>query len=149
MGGFFDGILLHQILQWHHLLSGIQTGALLGSLTAQIAADGAFHAFMYVIATLGLIELCRARFVSASSDARPPSALFWIGFGVWHIIDAVMSHWITGIHRVKMDADNPMIWDIAWVAVFGIVPLLYAWWTRIHRRPPHDGQMRRKTYFGL
>ena len=25
MGGFFDGILLHQILQWHHLLSAIQT----------------------------------------------------------------------------------------------------------------------------
>jgi uncharacterized membrane protein len=22
-GGFFDGILLHQVLQWHHLLSGI------------------------------------------------------------------------------------------------------------------------------
>src|SRR4051794_15960674 len=21
MGGFFDGILLHQVLQWHHLLS--------------------------------------------------------------------------------------------------------------------------------
>ena len=21
LGGFFDGILLHQILQWHHLLS--------------------------------------------------------------------------------------------------------------------------------
>jgi Predicted membrane protein len=24
LGGFFDGILLHQILQWHHLLSGIE-----------------------------------------------------------------------------------------------------------------------------
>ena len=23
LGGFFDGILLHQILQWHHLLSGV------------------------------------------------------------------------------------------------------------------------------
>jgi len=148
MGGFFDGIFLHQILQWHHLLSGIQTGAL-GSLAAQVAADGAFHAVMYVIATLGLIELCRARMGSASSDARPPSGLFWIGFGVWHIIDAVLSHWITGIHRVKMDADSPLIWDIAWVVVFGIVPLLYGWYTRIHRRPPLDGQVRRKTYLGL
>lgn len=29
LGGFFDGILLHQILQWHHLLSlgaGASTG---------------------------------------------------------------------------------------------------------------------------
>ncbi|TIN47498.1 MAG: DUF2243 domain-containing protein, partial [Mesorhizobium sp.] len=23
LGGFFDGIVLHQILQWHHLLSGL------------------------------------------------------------------------------------------------------------------------------
>lgn len=147
-GGFFDGILLHQILQWHHLLSGIQTGAL-GSLAAQVAADGAFHALMYVIATLGLIELCRARLVSASFDAQPSSGLFWIGFGVWHILDTVLSHWITGIHRVKMDADSPLIWDIAWVVVFGIVPLLYGWRSRIHKRLPPDGQTRRKTYFGL
>jgi len=25
LGGFFDGILLHQILQWHHLLSGVES----------------------------------------------------------------------------------------------------------------------------
>ena len=24
LGGFFDGILLHQVLQWHHLLSAVQ-----------------------------------------------------------------------------------------------------------------------------
>ncbi|WBX91668.1 DUF2243 domain-containing protein [Achromobacter mucicolens] len=129
-------------------MSGIQTGAL-GSLAAQVAADGAFHALMYVIATLGLIELCRARLVSASFDAQPSSGLFWIGFGVWHILDTVLSHWITGIHRVKMDADSPLIWDIAWVVVFGIVPLLYGWRARIHKRLPPDGQTRRKTYFGL
>ena len=27
IGGFFDGILLHQVLQWHHLLSGKRTTA--------------------------------------------------------------------------------------------------------------------------
>lgn len=66
MGGFFDGILLHQILQWHHLLSNVQAGPL-GSLGAQVAADGVFHAIMYVIAAAGLIELFRAR--SAASPA--------------------------------------------------------------------------------
>lgn len=24
LSGFFDGILLHQVLRWHHLLSGVQ-----------------------------------------------------------------------------------------------------------------------------
>jgi uncharacterized membrane protein len=140
MGGFFDGILLHQILQWHHLLSGVQTGAL-GSLSAQVAVDGVFHAIMYVIAAAGLIELYRARSAVAGEPAlRPRWGHFWIGFGVWHIIDALLSHWITGIHRIKMDAENPLVWDIAWFVVFGVLPLLYGWRTRHHRRPPPNGR---------
>ena len=49
LSGFFDGILLHQILQWHHLLSA--TG---GDLAFQVAADGWFHVGMYAIAVAGL-----------------------------------------------------------------------------------------------
>jgi len=140
MGGFFDGILLHQILQWHHLLSNVQAGPL-GSLSAQVAADGVFHAIMYIVAVAGLIELYRARSAATTSPAiRPRWGHFWIGFGVWHIIDALLSHWITGIHRIKMDADNPLVWDLAWFVVFGLVPLLYGWRTRNHRRPPPTGR---------
>ncbi|MNK10612.1 hypothetical protein D3C87_286390 [compost metagenome] len=148
MGGFFDGILLHQILQWHHLLSGVQTAAL-GSLAAQVAADGVFHAIMYVIAAVGLIELFRARPAMAAPAARPRWGLFWIGFGVWHIVDALLSHWITGIHRVKMDSDIPLAWDIGWVLVFGLVPLLYGWRTRNGRPPRSDGRGRANALFGL
>src|SRR5689334_7736545 len=58
LGGFFDGILLHQILQWHHLLSGVQS-ARLRTLQMQVLADGAFHLLMYVIALAGLYQLWR------------------------------------------------------------------------------------------
>ena len=148
MGGFFDGILLHQILQWHHLLSNIDVGPL-GSLSAQVAADGIFHAIMYVIAAAGLIELYRARSATATGTAlRPRWGHFWIGFGAWHIIDALLSHWITGIHRIKMDAENPLVWDLAWLVIFGLAPLLYGWRTRNHRRPPPSGRSG-KTFASL
>jgi uncharacterized membrane protein len=127
MGGFFDGILLHQILQWHHLLSAIQTGAL-ASLRTQVTIDGWFHALMYVIAALGLWNLYRYR--SRTGIAPDFSVIwprFWMGFGVWHIIDAVFSHWITGIHRIKMDSSMPLAWDLAWVLVFGVLPLVWGW----------------------
>ncbi|MCJ9711991.1 DUF2243 domain-containing protein, partial [Bordetella hinzii] len=52
MGGFFDGILLHQILQWHHLLSALRTGVL-ADLRMQVAVDGLFHALMYAVAAVG------------------------------------------------------------------------------------------------
>ena len=58
LGGFFDGILLHQILQWHHLLSLIPA---VTDLRTQVLWDGYFHLFMYVLAMVGLWGLWRAR----------------------------------------------------------------------------------------
>ena len=57
LGGFFDGILLHQILQWHHLLSLVPGMA---DMRLQVLWDGYFHALMYVIAAVGLVGLGRA-----------------------------------------------------------------------------------------
>src|SRR5690606_1536758 len=94
--GFFDGILLHQILQWHHLLSAIRTE----DVRFQVLMDGYFHLLMYAIAALGLWLLWRARrSFEAPGASRRFLAYFLIGFGVWHGLDAVASHWVLGIHR--------------------------------------------------
>lgn len=45
LGGFFDGIVLHQILQWHHMMSdtaGYPVTTLRG-LEVNTVADGFFH----------------------------------------------------------------------------------------------------------
>lgn len=60
LGGFFDGILLHQVLQWHHLLSNVQAAAL-RDVRAQMLADGLFHVLMYFIAAWALWLLWKAR----------------------------------------------------------------------------------------
>jgi uncharacterized membrane protein len=123
LGGFFDGILLHQILQWHHLLSGVEQAR--QDIRVLILWDGIFHLLMYVITGIGLWLLWRARqkFPALGADRRLfANAL--IGFGAWHIIDAVLSHWILGIHRIRMDVDNPLFWDLLWFGVFGLVPAL-------------------------
>lgn len=121
LGGFFDGILLHQVLQWHHLLSGI-TRAPFSDLRVQLMADGLFHAAMYVIAVWGIWVLVKARYLLVGPAAdRILLADTLIGFGAWHIVDAILSHWILGIHRIRMDVPNPLIWDLLWLAVFGIL----------------------------
>jgi uncharacterized membrane protein len=127
LGGFFDGILLHQILQWHHLLSGLE-GARFGDLRAQILADGICHGMMYVIAAIGLWLLWRARGELASTGAgRVVAAFALIGFGAWHVADGVLSHWLLGIHRIRMDAGNPLFWDLLWFAVFGVAFIVGGW----------------------
>src|SRR5690606_5675784 len=130
LGGFFDGILLHQILQWHHLLSGVEEARL--DIRLLIMADGAFHAVMYVISAIGLWLLWRSRqeFAQPGAD-RHAVIVALVGFGVWHIIDGVLSHWVLGIHRIRDDVDSPLLWDVGWLVVFGILPILWAWRLRV------------------
>nr|WP_234895992.1 DUF2243 domain-containing protein [Sinorhizobium medicae] len=58
----------------------------------------------------------------------------FMGFGAWHVVDAVLSHWLLGLHRIKMDSTNPLYWDLLWLAVFGVGPLMLGW--RFLKRPP-------------
>ena len=127
LSGFFDGILLHQILQWHHLLSAIRGD----DIRFQILMDGYFHLLMYAVAAIGLWLLWRAReSFAAPGSSRRFVAYALIGFGVWHVLDAVLSHWLLGIHRIKLDSGNPLFWDIGWLVAFGLVPLAVGWMLR-------------------
>lgn len=124
LGGFFDGILLHQILQWHHLLSlvpGVDT------LRAQVLWDGYFHALMYLVAIAGLWGLWRNRSHGEEHKRSDLLGAVLVGFGLWHIVDAVLSHWLLGIHRIKLDSPNPLAWDLIWLAAFGVLPLVVGW----------------------
>lgn len=121
LGGFFDGILLHQILQWHHLLSLVEG---VGDVRNQVLFDGLFHALMYVIAAIGLVMLARSRGeLGEPGAARRLFGTVLIGFGVWHVADSVLSHWLLGIHRIKLDSPNPLVWDLIWFVLFALAPI--------------------------
>lgn len=130
LGGFFDGILLHQILQWHHLLSAVGPA----DVTFQVAADGWFHALMYVIAAAGLWLLWREHRRGPGRAGRRLVSDMLIGFGAWHVLDSVLSHWVLGIHRIRMDSADPLLWDLIWFAAFGLAPLALGWALRRGRR---------------
>ena len=128
LGGFFDGVLLHQILQWHHLLSLVPG---MDDLRLQVLWDGVFHLLMYVVALAGLVGLWRAQRRSQLRWGRPLAGALLVGFGAWHAVDAVLSHWLLGIHRIRIDSAVPLLWDLAWLGVFGIAPLAVGWrWLR-------------------
>lgn len=124
LGGFFDGILLHQILQWHHLLSLVPR---VDTIRLQVIWDGYFHALMYGIAAISLWGLWRTRGHAEHRRGRGLLTALLIGFGLWHIVDSVLSHWVLGIHRIRLDSTNPLMWDLIWFAVFGVAPLLLGW----------------------
>ncbi|UUX95772.1 DUF2243 domain-containing protein [Aquabacterium sp. J223] len=131
-GGFFDGILLHQVLQWHHLLSAVQGGRF-ADLRLQLLADGLFHLAMYGLAAIALAGLWRHR--AALAQRLPLGPAFLIGFGAWHVADALLSHWWLGLHRVRMDSPRPLAWDLAWLAMFGLLPMAIGLAKRRRARP--------------
>jgi uncharacterized membrane protein len=137
LGGFFDGILLHQVLQWHHLLS-LVPGEAFRDLGNQILADGLFHVLMYGVTALGLWLLWRRR--SALPESGASSTVLGgalLGFGIWNLIDVGFFHWILGIHRIRINVPDPMAYDLGWLALFGFIPLAAAW--AVLKRPPSPG----------
>jgi uncharacterized membrane protein len=131
LGGFFDGIVLHQVLQWHHLLSEVRTGSLAFQRT-QVMVDGLFHAGMYGLALVGLVLLFRSRITVSHGRLWSVAA---VSFGIWHVLDAVLSHWLLGIHRIRTDVPEPLLWDIGWLVAFGLLPMLAGWMGLRRTRP--------------
>src|SRR5918998_71859 len=62
LGGFVDGIVLHQILQWHHMLTSTSGNppTTVAGLEANTLADGLFHAATWVFVAAGSTALWRA-----------------------------------------------------------------------------------------
>jgi len=59
LGGFVDGIVLHQILQWHHMLTaeGSFPPTSVDGLKDNTLWDGLFHAFTWLATATGLALL--------------------------------------------------------------------------------------------
>ena len=66
MGGFVDGILFHQILQLHNMLSakypktGVDAATALANVEINMFWDGLFHAGTWAMTALGIALLWRA-----------------------------------------------------------------------------------------
>jgi uncharacterized membrane protein len=143
LSGFFDGILLHQILQWHHLLS-LAPGPAYRDPRMQIAADGVFHALMYGLAVLGIVMLWSGRDRRRANDLALWRSVA-LGFGGWNILDAVLFHWILQWHHIRLDTATPIAWDVMWLVVFGALPTAAA---LIARGRGHTGPRRGGTRRG-
>ena len=103
VAGFFDGIFLHQILQWHHMIC-IETHCVattVATLKSQTFTDGIFHGVMWLVLLVGLGLLTAAinRREAFSSGRLWGSLLF--GGGVFNVVEGIIDHHILQIHHVR------------------------------------------------
>jgi len=124
MGGFFDGIVFHQLLQWHHMLSAEIAPNTLEGLQLNTLADGLFHSATYGITAVGLWLLFRAvRQNDVSHATHVLSGAMCIGFGAFNLIEGTINHHILGIHHVR-PGDNQIVYDLAFLAIGGLLVLI-------------------------
>lgn len=128
LAGFVDGILLHEILQWHHMVTSIRPATTLSNLEANTLADGLFHLATWMMTVIGILLLWLA---GGRSDMPWSSKIFGgsllLGAGLFNFIEGLIDHQILGIHHVK-PGPNELAWDIGFLAV-GAALALVGWIT--------------------
>ena len=125
LGGFFDGIVLHQVLQWHHMLSTWYPITDMRSLKLNTLWDGIFHSTTYVFVVLGLFLLWRAahrRHLRWSNKLLAGSLL--VGFGLFNVVEGLVDHELLGVHHVNetVPPEQWIYWDVAFL-VWGAIML--------------------------
>jgi uncharacterized membrane protein len=134
LGGFIDGIVLHQILQWHHMLSaeGCCPTDTVAGLQDNTLADGLFHATTLIAVFAGSILAVDAW---KSGRLSPPWSFHFggliAGWGIFNLLDGVINHFLLAVHHVRDDLGGPVGWDLGFLAFGGI--LIAAGWALIGR----------------
>jgi uncharacterized membrane protein len=133
LGGFIDGIVLHQILQWHHMVSHVEDYPVtsMPGLQVNTLADGFFHLATWFFVLLGSITA-----ITAWQKGRlAPSwgfhfGLVLTGWGAFNVVEGLIDHHILGVHHVRDDLGAPLSWDIGFLA-FGLLLIVGGW--RLHQ----------------
>jgi uncharacterized membrane protein len=130
LGGFIDGIVLHQVLQWHHMLTGDAGGEpmdTVAGLEANTLADGFFHLATWVLVAAGGFMLVRAW---QRGQLAPPwrvhVGMLLAGWGAFNLVEGLVDHQLLGIHHVRDDLGAPLGWDLGFLALGAL--LLVAGW---------------------
>jgi uncharacterized membrane protein len=130
LGGFVDGILLHQILQWHHMLTGEHGGQpsnTVAGLEANTLVDGFFHLTTWIFVWVASYLLVRAW---QRGELAPPwrvhFGLLLAGWGAFNVVEGLIDHQLLGIHHVRDDLGGPLGWDLAFLAL-GVAVLAGGW----------------------
>jgi uncharacterized membrane protein len=120
LGGFFDGIVMHQILQWHHMFTSAGLPAIsVRNLEVNTLADGLFHAVTYVFVASGLAVLWRhGRQPHMLWSGKLLAGTMLMGFGAFNVVEGAIDHHLLKLHHVNetVAPEQWIYWDAGFLA---------------------------------
>jgi uncharacterized membrane protein len=121
LGGFLDGILLHQVLQWHQMISNQLPPDTLFAKNINMFWDGIFHVFTWILTFTGLVLLWKSfqKEKILLSDRLLVGSLL-LGWGIFNVLDSIFNHYLFELHNIRENAANPQMYNHIFL-VFGII----------------------------
>jgi uncharacterized membrane protein len=114
-GGFFDGIIFHQLLQWHHMFSSVKTDMTVSGMELNTLGDGLFHLFDWLLTLLGIGLLWQAgRYRSNIWSGQIFIGSLLLGAGLFNLVEGIIDHHILGIHHLKPGIHQGL-WDLGFL----------------------------------
>ncbi|MDQ3395819.1 MAG: DUF2243 domain-containing protein, partial [Bacteroidota bacterium] len=117
IGGFIDGILFHQILQWHGMFTNKLPADTVVNKSVNMFWDGIFHLLTLTAVIIGIISLIR---LLKKKNINPSPKLvlggFFAGWGLFNFVEGIIHHHILKFHNVKEFSQNPDIWNYGFLA---------------------------------
>ena len=100
MGGFIDGIVLHQIAQWHNMGSAILPPVTMLAMSRNMTWDGLFHLATWALVLLGILMLW------SEGRSRAPTSRILLGqmlcgWGLFNLVEGIVDHHLLGLHHVR------------------------------------------------
>jgi uncharacterized membrane protein len=126
LGGFVDGILLHQMLQWHNMVSNWYPPTTMETMSLNMTWDGIFHALVWLFTFIGVLML------KAAYRGQPiPSLTKFLGgmifgWGLFNLLEGIIDHQILGVHYVRQ-VPNYTIYNLSFLAIMGVGFIVIGW----------------------
>lgn len=129
LGGFVDGIVLHQMLQWHHMLTseGSYPSTTVAGLETNTLWDGIFHGATWLAVAAGLYILWqRATDWRWAISGRAFIGWMLVGWGPFNLVEGIVDHHLLTIHHVREGVSNEWAYDSGFLA-FGAILVIGGW----------------------
>jgi uncharacterized membrane protein len=127
MGGFVDGILLHQILQWHQMISNTLPPDTLEYKNINMFWDGIFHTLTWSITLLGILLMWKTM---KRKDLFFSNKVFYggliAGWGAFNLVDSIFNHYLFRFHNVRENVASPELYNAGFL-VFAVLLLAIGW----------------------
>jgi uncharacterized membrane protein len=138
-GMLLDGMVFHQLLQWHHLLSSTEAYAPTSQarLEDSVRADGWFALAGLVVLLAGTLAVWSvARLPAVDWSGSTLAATLLMGAAGFNVFDGLVNHVLLDLHTLREATDRKLAYDLAYVLVDLALVAAAVVWLRVAARAP-------------